>query len=179
MHGYQPTFTHTQTLYLTAKATFVVITFPVTLVFRSIKQVFASIVGYGVHTGVFMLGTYHSPMQKRIVEWIKQSSLNNPRGQAFDLNRLKKSFTLLENLGGHRTQLHPFDGGAKLEAIYFSREKIKEQIEEHGGKWETQDGKELITCKNPEDPKWTTFFAEVLSKMGWKEMPYHSKKNRI
>ncbi len=130
MHGYQPTFTHTQTLYLTAKATFVVITFPVTLVFRSIKQVFASIVGYGVHTGVFMLGTYHSPMQKRIVEWIKQSSLNNPRGQAFDLNRLKKSFTLLENLGGHRTQLHPFDGGAKLEAIYFSREKIKEQIEE-------------------------------------------------
>lgn len=139
------------------------------------------LVGYWVRAGVFMFGEYKAnPFKRLVMEFLKTPpSDDTPRLGWFNAAHAEHSITLLEQLGGVRSNVQTL-AGDQVDSLFIRYADVKKKIEEMGGYWTSDwSGRQLIYGKNPNDPKWKSFYAEVLSHMGWEETDYKGKRALI
>lgn len=100
-----------------------------------------------------------------------------------DIERLKKSETILKTLGGEIEFSIPKDKKAKIRHMLLSSDKMEKIIEDKGGHWKElciEDKDELVTLSKKKDskkvlaiysdensPTWLEFSKNTLNKMFW------------
>jgi alpha/beta superfamily hydrolase len=149
------------------------------------------ILAYLFRSCVFQLGMYQSGLWAKVIVKLIKNRYDIPyRHLSLTSANLNDFIDRLEDLGGRRAFKTTVDGNAKIDYMILAFDRVKERIEQKGGKWveiaivPNKDASNYKAAdpsdKSPphyiraiysdhESPEWTAFFKNTLNHFEWEE----------